>query len=288
MSLTPHRIAPPPRLLSRVRPVILHLALLAMGFVYVYPFLWMLGGSLKTPGEFFSSGARVLPEQAQWRNYLDAWSAGNFGVYFFNTVIVTVASTAFVVLFTSMAGYVLARNAFPGRGLILGLIVALYFLPDGYAIVPLFDLVNALGLLNTYWALILTMTAGGLIYFTILFAGYFTTLPRDIEEAAVVDGANFPTLFFKIAFPQAKPMAATVTLFFFMNAWNAFFIPLVLTVGNPKMRTLAVGMAAFVGENSTQWTWVCAGAVISILPVMLLFVFLQRYFVDAIAGAVKG
>jgi len=274
--------------LVRARPWLVHAALLIIGFFYMYPFLWMLGSSLKTPGEFFTAGASFLPQTPQWRNYADAWQAANFGTYFLNTVIVAVSSTVLVVLFTAMAGYVIARHRFPGRAVIVGAIAALYFLPDGYAIVPLFDLVNALGLLNSYAALILVLTSGALIYFTILFAGYFTTLPKELEESAVIDGANLLQTFWAVALPQARPMAATVGLFYFMNAWNAFFIPLVLTVGNPKMRTLAVGMQAFVGENSTQWTWVCAGAVISVVPVMLLFFFLQRYFVDAIAGAVKG
>ena len=104
----------------------------------------------------------------------------------------------------------------------------------------------------------------------------------------MLDGASMPVIYWKVALPQAMPMAATVALFSFMGSCNAFFIPLILTIGNPKLRTLAVGMQAFVGENQTQWTWICVGAVITIAPVMLLFLFLRRRFINTTAGAVKG
>jgi ABC-type glycerol-3-phosphate transport system permease component len=274
--------------LKWLKPWMTHSILLVLGFFYLFPFIWMVGSSLKTPGEFFSSGLNSIPAVPQWQNYAEAWNQAKFGRYLINTVIVTFGSTALVVVLSAMSGYVLSRYTFPGRMAIIFVITALYFLPDGYAIVPLFDMISQLGLLNNYIGIILPTASGALIYFTILFAGYFSTLAHEIEESAVMDGASLPVLFWYIAFPQARPMAATAFLFNFMSSWNAFFLPLVLTIGNPDLRTLAVGMTAYVSENSTRWTWVCAGAVISILPVMVVFVFLQRYFVDAIAGAVKG
>lgn len=270
------------------KPNFTHAFLLVFGFFYMYPFLWMIGSSLKTPGEFFSSGLSLLPASPRWANYPEAWTVANFGTYFLNTVAVATASTLLVLLLTAAAGYVMARTEFPGKRGLAVTVLVLFFLPHGYTIIPLFDLVARLGLLNTLWAVILALTAGGLIGGTFLFAGYFSTLPRELEDAAFVDGANLPITFWRVMLPQAKPMAATVGLLHFMGAWNAFFIPLVFTLGNKNLRTLPVGMQAFVGENSTQWTWVCAGAVITVVPVMLVFFFLQRYFVDAIAGAVKG
>lgn len=271
-----------------VRQYLTHAVLLVAAFYYMYPFLWMLGSSLKAPGEFFSGGAALLPKVAQWSNYPDAWNQGRFGLYFFNTVLISVVSTALVIIVSAMAGYVLSRQQFPGKTFMWSIVALLFFLPQGYAIVPLFDIVQQLNLLNTHAGLILVLAGGGLVSSTALFAGYFATLPKELEESATVDGASMPVMFFRVALPQTKPMMATVGLFHFMNTWNAFFIPLVLTIGAPKLRTLAVGMQAFVGENSTEWTWVCAGAVISILPILLLFFFLQRYFIDSISGAVKG
>jgi ABC-type glycerol-3-phosphate transport system permease component len=279
---------PRPSLLLRLRPYLLHVGLLLAGFYYVYPFIWMVGSALKTPGEFFTMGLQAFRENPQWQNFPDAWNVANFGIYFFNSVFISVVCTVAVVILTAMTGYVISRHEFPGRRFVIGLMAALFFFQGGYAILPLFDLVLNLGLLNTYWSIILVEIAGGLAYFTAMFAGYFVSLPRELEESAAIDGASFPVIFWKIAMPQARPMAATVGLFYFMGVWNSYLIPLVMTLGNKNLRTLAVGMTAFFGENSTQWTWVCAGAVISITPVMILFVFLQRYFVESIAGAVKG
>ena len=274
--------------LYRARLPLTHLALIAVGLLYLYPFLWMLGGSLKSPGEFLSSGLTLLPETPQWSNYLDAWTQGRFGTYFINTVVVALGSTLIVTACAAGAGYALARTSFPGKVALGVALLVLFFLPQSYTIIPLFDLVAELRLLNSLWGVILVTAASGMLIGTFLFSGFFTTLPRELEEAARLDGASTPVIFWKVAVPQAKPMAASVALLHFITAWNAFFIPLVFTLGNPDLRTLAVGMRAFVGENATQWSWVCAGATISVIPVVLLFVLLQRYFVDAIAGAVKA
>jgi ABC-type glycerol-3-phosphate transport system permease component len=279
---------PAPSLVTRLRPFAVHIILIAVALVYLFPFVWMIGSSLKTSGEFFSAGLNPFPERTQWSNYLDAWNQGHFGVYFLNTVITAVSSTLLLVVITAASGYALARTTFPGRPFFIGALVALFFTPGGYTIVPLFDLVVRLHLLNSLAAVIIVITAGSVVYNTILYSGYFATLPKELEESAAMDGANPLQTFLFVALPQARPMTATVGLFHFMWTWNTFFIPLVFTLGNTRLRTLAVGMQAFVGENQTQWTWICAGAVITVLPIMILFFVLQRNFVDAIAGAVKG
>lgn len=281
--------ASPFRGISRRATMILtHAVLIALGVVYMFPFLWVLGGSFKTPGEFFSSGLSLLPKQFRWDNYVYAWNVGHLGTYFLNTIIVTVLTTTLVVLLSSMAGYVLCRTGFPGKRLVIGGMLALMFMPGGYTIIPLFELVQRIGLLNSLWSIIIVQAAGALIFNTLLFMGFFATIGKEMEEAALVDGASLPVIYWRIMLPLAKPMIATVGLFQFMINWNSFWIPLVFTVTNPSLRTMAVGMYAFVGENSTGWTYIAAGAVMSILPIMLVFFFLQRYFVEAVAGAIKG
>lgn len=272
----------------RLSPWLLHAVLIGVGFVYLYPFLWVLASSFKSAGEFFESGLSLLPATLRWQNYRYAWQVGHFSGYFLNTIVVTVSVTTLVILVSSMAGYVLARTSLPGKKLILGGMVALMFLPGGYTIIPTFDLVQRLGLLDTLWSIILVQAAGALIFNALLFVGYFLTIGKEIEEAARVDGASFPRLYAQIMLPLARPMVATVALFQFMANWNSFWIPLVFTLGNSSLRTLAVGMYAFVGENSTGWTYVCAGAVLSILPIMLVFFVLQKHFIEAVAGAIKG
>ena len=273
------------RLLSRT---IFHVALAVFGFLYMYPFLWMLSGSLKTQQEFLGSGMNLWPKQAMWQNYLEAWQTAEFSIYFRNTALITIMTTAIVVVLTSMAGYALARSSFPGKKLIVGSILATMFLPRGYTIVPIFELVKNLNLLNTLGAVILVNAATGMVFNTFLFIGYFVTLPKELEEAAIIDGANFPMIYWRVALPLAKPMIGTVALFEFIDNWNSFFVPLVFTLSRPDLRTVSVGMYAFVGQHSTDWILMCAAATMSLLPTILLFFLLQRLFVEGLTGAIRG
>ena len=265
-----------------------HLLLLVCGFFWIYTFLWMVGSSLKTTKDFFDRGLDILPGQVAWSNYSQAWNEGNFGPYFLNTVLISVGVVILVVLFTAMAGYALARTRFPGKRLVLVLIALTLFLPHGYTIIPIFDLITRLGLLNSLASVVIVETAGGVVLSTFLFMGYFASIDQDIENAARVDGANFHQRFWLITLPLARPIIATVALLTFIGSWNNFFIPLVFTLGVPELRTLAVGMFAFVGENTVDWTSLAAGSVITLAPIVLVFIFLQRYFISGIAGAVKS
>jgi ABC-type glycerol-3-phosphate transport system permease component len=264
-----------------------HLALLGVGFFYLFPFIWMIGSSFKTLPEFFSQGMDILPRQLRWENYIEAWTVAQFGTYFGNTVFITVMVVIFSNLFSSMAAYVLIRTNIPGKKFLIGLIMVTFLLPKGYTILPIFEIIILLGLNNTLWSVIIVNTAGGLIFNSFLYMGYFTTIHREIEEAAIVDGASFPRLYWNIIMPLSGPMIATVTLLTFISNWNDFFTPLVFTLGKPELRTLAVGMFAFVSEHGTDWTLLCAGAAITIVPIILIFLFLQRYFIEGLAGAVK-
>ncbi|HIT75724.1 MAG TPA: carbohydrate ABC transporter permease [Candidatus Ruania gallistercoris] len=264
------------------------IVLLCVLAAWVYPFLWMVSAALKSPLEVFGSGLGLIPEDPQWSNFQRAWVDAQFGKYLGNTVIVTVATVAIVVVRCAMAGYVLARRRFYGRKLILGLLVATLFVPTGYTIIPVVDLATHLHLLNSLWGMIIAMSGGAHIASILLYLGYFHQLPKELEEAAIVDGAGFVRTFLQVMLPMAGPVTATVTLMTFMATWNAFFLPLVFTFSRPDLRTLSVGMLAFVGENSTDWSGMAAAAVISLLPVVILFIVLQRYFVEGIAGAVKA
>jgi ABC-type glycerol-3-phosphate transport system permease component len=272
----------------RLRRLATHAVLLVAGFFWVYPFLWALGSSLKSQAGFIDEGLGIVPRELDWLNYVNAWTGANFGTYFLNTVLITVCTVAATLLFASMAGFALARTSFPGKRVLLAVIVVTFFLPRGYTIVPVYDLVQHLGLLNTLWSVVLVQVAGGMVFNTFLFMGYFATVARDIEEAAEVDGATFNQAFWFVILPLARPMLATLGLFTFINSWNDFLTPLVFTLGQPQLRTLAVGLYAFISQTSTDWTSLCAASIISLAPIILVFAFAQRHIVDAIAGAVKG
>ncbi|WP_350274988.1 carbohydrate ABC transporter permease [Kribbella sp. HUAS MG21] len=258
------------------------------GLLWIYPFLWMVGASLKNPLEVFTAGLSLLPEKAEWSNYSRAWSDAGFGKYLINTVIVTVTTVILVVLRCAMAGYVLARQTFFGRKVVMVVLIATLFVPTGYTIIPVVEISEQLGLLNSLTGMVLALSGGAHVASILLYLGYFRQLPRELEESAVIDGAGFFNIFARIMLPLANPVTATVTLLTFLGTWNAFFLPLVFSFSRPDLRTLSVGMLAFVGENSTDWSGMAAAASISLLPVVVLFILLQRYFVEGIAGAVKS
>jgi len=270
------------------RRLLLHAALLLGALIWLYPLLWGLSGSLKSDQGFLDAGLNLIPHQFQWHNFVDAWQGASIGTYFVNTVIVTALTVAFTLLFSAAAGYVLARTTFPGRRALLVVIAVTFFLPRGYTIIPVYDVITRLGLLNTLYSVALVQIAGGMVFNTFMFMGYFRTVTKEVEEAAMVDGADFHQVFFRIALPLARPMLATLGLFAFISSWNDFLVPLVFTLGRPDLHTISVGLYSFIGQTSTNWSVLCAGSVISLAPVILVFVFAQRHVVSAIAGAVKG
>ncbi len=267
----------------------LHVALMVIGFIYLFPFTWMVGSALKTRGGFFSQGISPLPDGLpQWENFSDAWVRANFSQYMLNTLIIAVTTAFFVIWFSSMAGFMLARLRVPGKGIFVGLVTALFLMPKGYTIIPTYEIVQSLGLLNTLWSVITVLTSAYMLFNTFLFYGYMRNIPHELEESAMIDGANVWQRYLFIIMPISTPMIATVGLFSFLWAWNEFFLPLVFTLGNTDLRTISVGMYAFIGENSRDWTRICAAATISVVPIIILFVVMQRQFVNAFSGAVKS
>jgi raffinose/stachyose/melibiose transport system permease protein len=271
----------------RWRAVITTAILLPIGFGWIYPFLWMVSAGFKSSNEIFA-GLSLIPNDPQPSNFSRAWNDAHIGEYFVNTVIVTVGSIAIVLVCVSMMGYVLGRYQFPGKKLIIVIFAVTVFLPEGYTIIPIFELVNRLGLANTLLGVTLAQAGGAHVVMVLLFAGYFAQLPKELEEAAVVDGAGFLRVFWEIMLPLAKPIVATTIILQFMHSWNAFLVPLVLTLARPDLRTLAVGIYAFQGEFFTDWSGMAAAATISLAPIVIVFLLLQRYFVEGIAGAVKS
>lgn len=261
--------------------------LLVFTLVWVYPFAWIASASFKTNAEIFSKGLDLAPSTLSLENYARAWDVANFSQYFLNTVIVSVGSTVLTVVMTGMAGYCFGRYEFRGKRPVIVLLATTVFIPTGFSIIPIFDLAQRLRLTNSLLGVVLAETGTAVALFILLFASYFSTLPRELEEAARLDGAGFARTFFQIMLPLAQPIMATVAIMQFIASWNSFFFPLVFTLARPDLRTLGVGMVAFVGEYSVDWAGMAAAATISIAPVILVFVLLQRWFVAGLAGAIK-
>ncbi len=273
---------------TRIREIVTSIIVAPFALIWVYPFLWMVSAALKTNDEIFRSGTNLLPKSLAVENFERAWVQANIGQYFINTVIIAAGSVLVVLATTSMMGYVLGRYRFPGRRWVVGMFVATVFLPKGYTIIPIFDLIHNLGLNGTLTGVILAQSGGAHVIFILLFAGYFGQLPKELEEAAIVDGAGFLRVFLQIMLPLAKPVIATVVIMQLIASWNDFLLPLVLTLPTPELRTLSVGMYAFRGEYFIDWSGMAAAATISIIPIILVFLAMQRYFIEGIAGAVKS
>jgi raffinose/stachyose/melibiose transport system permease protein len=274
-----------PRL--KLRTVLTMLFLTVICLVWIYPFLWTVSASLKTQQEIFTSGLSLIPQDWRFENYERAWVTANFSTYMVNTIIITVSTVVLTITVTSLSGYVLGRYDFIGKRLILGVLLGTVFIPAGLTIIPTVQLASSLGLLNSLLGVILVLGGTGDVIHVLLFSAYFSSLPKELEEAALLDGASFLQVFTRVMLPLAGPVIATVSILKFLGAWNNFFVPLVFTFSRPDLRTLSVGMFAFVGQNETDWTGMAAAATISLIPVVVIFFIMQRRFVDGIAGAVK-
>ncbi|MGI8456548.1 MAG: carbohydrate ABC transporter permease [Propionibacteriaceae bacterium] len=285
---SPVRTSRPRRLLRRLPWWIGVVVLVGAAALWVFPFIWMISASLKDNLEIFAGGLNLIPTKVEWDNYARAWTDAHFGRYLINTVIVTVVSVIIVTVRCALAGYVLARFRFRGSRLFLGVLIATLFVPTGYTIIPVVKLSMQLGLINSLSGMILALSGAAYVSAILIYYGYFRQIPKELEEAAVVDGAGFGRIFFSVMLPLAMPVTATVALLTFITNWNAFFLPLVFSFSRPEIRTVSVGMQAFVGETATDWSGMAAAGVISIIPVVLLFIFMQRYFVEGISGAVKA
>ncbi|WP_454855219.1 carbohydrate ABC transporter permease [Rhizobium binxianense] len=276
-----------PWLTRRNRQIITSVILAAICIIWIYPLLWMVSASLKNNATIMTDRS-LIPLHPIVDNYVRAWQQARIGSYFLNTLFVTTGSVIIVTIASSMMGYVLGRRRFPGRTVIYGLIGFTLFVPQGYTIIPIFDLLTRLGLGQSLWGVMLATSGGSFVIFVLLFAGYFSQMPAELEEAAKMDGVSFVQTFWYVMLPLSRPIIVTVIVMQTLYAWNDFLLPLVITLANPAIRTLSVGVYAFKGENFVDWGGMTAASTITIVPVVILFLLLQRYFIDGLAGAVKG
>jgi raffinose/stachyose/melibiose transport system permease protein len=271
---------------GRTRRIITYVILTPLCLIWIYPFIWMMSASVKPNSKVFA-GLGIFPTKLFFNNYTTAWTEGHIGRFFINSVIVSVGAVALVIFTTATMGYVLGRYPFPGKRIIIGILVALVILPQGYTIVPIFDLITKMHLNGNLFGIILAESGSAHIIQLLLYAGYFNQLPKELEESAMLDGAGFFRIFLSIFMPLAMPVTATVIIIQFIASWNDFLLPLVLTLSQPQLQTLAVGVYSFQGENLTNYSQMSAASTISLVPVIIVFLFLQRYFVEGMAGAIK-
>lgn len=259
----------------------LALVVLVLGaIVMLLPFVWMLSTSLKSSGATFVMPPQFIPAEPTLDNYAAAFTTMPMGRFLLNSLFVAFASTTLMVLSCAMAGYAFARIPFRGRTVLFYAYLATLMVPQQVTLTPLFVLMTQLGWTNSYQALILPGSFGA--FGTFLMRQFFLKLPREVEEAAFLDGAGYITIFFRIAIHLARPALATLFIFAFMQSWNSFLWPLIIT-SDTAMMTLPLGLSALQGRYATDWNVLMAGTVISTLPVLAVYVFAQKYIIQGLS-----
>ena len=261
--------------------------LLPLAVMFAYPFFWVVTSSVKDNRAIFGSLNPFTPV-LKLSNYIRAWEDAQMGLYLFNTIFITFFSVVISVATNALMGYVLGRYTFPGKKLMFVLLALVVFLPQGYTVIPIYDLISQMGLSGSLWGVTLAEVGGVSVVLVLLFAGYFAQIPAELEESARIDGAGFWRIFSRIYLPLAKPVIATAVILQFMHSWNDFLLPLVLTLSRPELRTLSVGIYSLQNQYYSDWGLMTAGSAIALVPIIVLFIFLQRYFVESFSGAIKG
>jgi raffinose/stachyose/melibiose transport system permease protein len=275
---------------TRRDPVLIGLwiALLLVALIWVAPFVFIIFTSLKTKAEVTSSGAFMPPTHLALENYGSAWSRGNFATAFLNSVIITVIKVPLGLILSAMAAYALAKIKLPFSKLLLLLVVFGTMIPFQVMLAPIFTLVNSLGLIDTYPGVILPYIAFGVPYQVFILHGFFKGIPKELSEAALIDGASHFTIFRRIFLPVCLPVLAALLILDFVSTWNEFAMALVL-LQDQHMWTLPLGLMSFQGQFSSDYGQLNAAIVMTVLPATLVYLIFQRYFVSGLtSGAVKG
>lgn len=254
--------------------------------VIIYPLIWLGLSGLKSNRDFFINTWK-LPEEWLWQNYKAAWDAG-VGDYFFNSVFVTVVSVVLILLIGAMAAYGLSRFHFKGQNILLVMILSGLMLAPQVSLIPLYKLLQTIGLYNTYGALILPYVAFQLPFAIFLMRSYFLSIPRELEESAIIDGCNSWKVFWHIILPMGRPIIASSALLTGMYVWNEFMFALVF-IEDSSLRTIPVGLMNLRSQLNTNFGIQLAGLAISAIPMIVAYILFQKQFVRGIsAGGVKG
>jgi len=266
-----------PQALTRI---IIHIVLLVGIGTTVVPFLWMLSSSLKTNLEVFHIPPTLIPPAPQWQNYLQIFKVVPYGRWFQNSIFITLTQTIFYLFVASLGGFTFARLRFPGRETIFALYLATLMVPGEVTLIPRFILMKELHLIDTFAAVILPGVFSA--YGVFLMRQFLMNLPDSLEEAAILDGASYFRIYWEIILPLAGPALATLAIFSFRGAWNDFTWPLIV-INSENMKPLSVGLASFHGLYETNWPYLMAASTVALIPIIIVFVAAQKYFVRGIA-----
>jgi len=270
----------------RANSAIVHTLLVAGGLLTLFPLLWMLSASFMSSGEATTFPPHLIPHAPTLAQYRDLFLRLNIVHAFLSSSIVAILVTVFSVLFGSMAGYAFAKLRFGGRERMFGFLLTAIIVPPQVGMLPLFLLMKKLHLVNTYWGVIIPSMVT--VFGIFLIRQFMLSVPQELLEAARIDGAGEFRIYWSVVMPLARPILATLATFMFMSTWNDFMWPLII-LSNQSHHTLPVALANLLGEHVLDVELMMAGAVITVLPVLIVFLVLQRYYIAGLmVGSVKG
>lgn len=267
---------------------ITHILLALFAFIQIYPLFWLFEFSLKDNSEIFGGNIAGLPQHWRFENYVTAFFQANIMQYFFNSVLVTVITIVLTIIIAAMSSYAISRMIWKGREITLKLVLMGMMVPIHAALLPLFIILSKSHMLNSYLSLIIPYVAFGLPMAIYLFISFMESLPRELEEAAAIDGCGIYQMFFRIILPLIRPAIATVSIFTFISAWNELMFA-VTFINKAEYKTLTVGIMSMVGAYTTKWGEIGAGLMIATIPTVIMYLLLSKQVQQSlVAGAVKG
>jgi multiple sugar transport system permease protein len=268
------------KILILIRRIFIHLLLLVGIAITLAPFIWMISTSFKSAESVFTYPPQWIPEHPTLEQYQRLFREVNFFQFFKNTVIVAFGITLFSLFLNSLGGYAFAKYRFPGREKIFALLLATMMVPGQITMIPVFLMLKSVGLINSYWGLIIP--AGASAFGIFLMRQFITTIPNDLIESARIDGCSEFRIYWTIILPLCKPVLAALGIFTFMGSWNAFLWPLIVMI-KENMYTLPVALANLSGQYATKFGLLMAGAVVVVAPVIIVFILAQRYVIKGVA-----
>jgi ABC-type sugar transport system, permease component len=271
---------------------ITYIILIIAVIVAVFPIFYTLMASGKSNQELLANPSSIIPEKFVFDNYIQAWRLANFKQYTFNSVYMSLCIVGGTIITCTTAGYVFERGRFKGKELIFGIVLSSMFVSLGsLTLYPTLMIARFFGINKSLFGVILIRVLGLNVGNLFIARGYIATIPKEVDEAAKIDGCSFFGIYRHIIFPLLKPLIATIGILEFRSAWNDYLMPLVFTMSSPKRMPLVVGVVNLksTGEAASNWNVMLAGTAISIIPMILIFIFFNRYFIDGLTnGSVKG
>lgn len=267
------------------KKILVSILKVAIGLIFCIPFIWMLSNSVKTSLEI-QMNPLALPKKINFSNYIFAWESANFDKYMVNSIIIIFFALVILVFVSSLAAYAFARFNFPYKNVILLSVLIGLIIPQIILIGPIYRFFENVGLINNRIGLIILYVSFGIPFSVYILRSYFLALPKDLEDAAVIDGCSRWSTFFRIILPISKSAISTVLIFNFVGFWNEFIFAYTLT-NSEGLKTVSAGLGNFIGRYTLERSGLFAAATITTIPILIIFLVFQRYFVEALAGSVK-